>query len=201
MNRPIVLRADVESALAQYRLTFADTPVIVLGLRGAFHKGGPNTIGGFDDALVICTSALCEAFTGNTDPSSEIDGRANLVTGISWFKPGFHHPGTPKQYAAFVQDGPIIVSRWNTLDVLAGTKDGRGHCQGGGLWKGEFAIHIHDAMGVNTTGSEGCQTVIKTEWPAFHTLLTDELTKAKMTRFPYLLVENVRAQRAAQAVA
>jgi hypothetical protein len=72
---------------------------------------------------------------------------------------------------------------------------------GGGLWKGDFAIHIHDAMGVNTTGSEGCQTVIKTEWPAYHTLLLDELTKAKMTRFPYLLVENVKAMRAAQAVA
>jgi hypothetical protein len=200
MNRPTVSRADIESVLAQYRLSLTEYPVIAVGLRGAFDKGG-NTIGGFDDALVVVTPNLCEAFTGNTDPSSEIPNRANLVTGISWFKPGFHHPGTPKQYAAFVQDGPIIVSRWQTDEVNPNTKDERGVCQGGGLWKGEFAIHIHDAMGVNTTGSEGCQTVIKTEWPAFHTLLLDELVKARMTRFPYLLVDSVKARRAQQAAA
>jgi hypothetical protein len=56
------------------------------------------------------------------------------VTGISWFKPGFHHPGTPKQYDAFVQDGPIIVKRWNTDDV-AGTKDARGECSAAGSGK------------------------------------------------------------------
>lgn len=199
MNRPIVDRAEIEAALAAYSLSLTTYPVIALGLQGALGKG-PNTIGGFDDALVILTPTLCEAFTGNTDPSSETPGRANLVTGISWFKPGFHHPGTPKQYAAFVQDGPILVKRWQTDDVQAGTKDpGKGECQGNGIWKGEFAIHIHDAMGVNTTGSEGCQTVIKTEWPAYHTLLLSELTKARMTRFPYLLIDSVQATRQAQA--
>lgn len=189
MTRPVVDRATIDGYLAQYRLSLADNPVVALGLRGALDQGRPNRIGGFDDLLVVYTDKLCEAFTGNTDPSSEIAGRANLVTGISWFRPGFHHPGTPKQYPAFVQDGPITVSRWQTDDVQAGTTDERGTCLGGGLWRGDFAIHIHDAMGVNTTGSEGCQTVIKTEWPPYHTLLLDELTKANRSRFPYLLVD------------
>lgn len=202
MNRPTVDRAEIESALAQYRLSLDEHPVITLGLQGALAAAGRNTIGGFDDVLVVCTPQLCEAFTGNTDPSSEIVGRANLITGISWFKPGFHHPGTPKQYAAFVQDGPITVRRWKTEDVLAGTKDPRwGECLGAGLWRGDFEIHQHDAMGVNTTGSEGCQTVIKTEWAAYHTLLTHQLELAGLRRFPYLLVEGIRARPAAQAVA
>lgn len=199
--RPTVVRAEIEAALALYRLSLTEYPVIVLGLRGGLASS-ENKIGGFDDALVVLTPSLCEAFTGNTDPSTEIVGRANLITGISWFKPGFHHPGTPKQYPAFVQDGPITVTRWKTEDVQAGTTDPTmGRCLGAGLWRGDFAIHVHDAMGVNTTGSEGCQTVIKTEWPGYHTLLLDELTKAGMQRFPYLLIDNVRAHRAAKAVA
>lgn len=189
MTRPMVARDVVEAFLAQYRLTLEEHPVIALGLRGALDLGRPNRIGGFDDVLVVLTPRLCEAFVGNTDPSSEIPNRANLVTGIHWFAPGFHHPGTPRQYPAFVQDGPIVVSRWQTEDVLAGTKDERGTCVGGGLWRGEFAIHIHDSMGVNTTGSEGCQTLIKTEWPAFYALLSHELQLANRSRFPYLLVD------------
>jgi hypothetical protein len=199
-SRPTVVRAEIESAIAQYRLSLSEHPVIALGLRAGLTPGG-NQVGGFDDALVVVTPELCETFTGNTDPSSETPGRANLITGISWFKPGKHHPGTPKEYDAFVQDGPITVRRWQTEDVPAGTKDARGECLGAGLWRGDFAIHIHDAMGVNTTGSEGCQTVIKTEWPSYHTLLLHELITAGVTRFPYLLVEGIRARPAVRAVA
>lgn len=209
MNRPIVQRADVLTALAPFGISLEQYPVISLGLQGALSSDATNRIGGFDDALVVLTADHCEAFTGNTDPSTEIAGRANLVlsstqlrdgtiVGPHWFKPGLHHPGTPKEYAAFVQDGAIIVRRWQTETVLAGVTDPvRGLCLGDGLWQGEFAIHQHDAMGVNTTGSEGCQTVIKTEWPAYHTLLLDELTKRRLQRFPYLLVDSVRATRGA----
>lgn len=197
MNRPTVQRDQVEQAIAQHGLTLEEHPVIALGFRGGLARQG-NTVGGFDDALGVLTAELCEAFTGNTDPSSEIPGRANLVLGVSWFKPGLHHPGTPKEYPAFVQDGPIVVSRWQTEDVPAGTvHPTRGRCLGNGLWEGDFAIHLHDAMGVNTTGSEGCQTVIKTEWPAYHTLLLHELTTAGRRRFPYLLVDHIRLNRSA----
>jgi hypothetical protein len=43
---------------------FADTPVIARRTPRRVRQGRPNTIGGFDDALVVVTPALCEAFTG-----------------------------------------------------------------------------------------------------------------------------------------
>lgn len=189
MTRSAVDRNQLLAAIAPHGIFLVDHPVIAFGIRGGLARNRENKIGGFDDILGVLTGELSEGFTGNTDPSTEIPGRANLVVGVSWFRPGEHHPGTPKAYPAFVQEGPITVSRWKTEEVLAGTKDTRGECLGGGCWTGDFAIHIHDAMGVNTTGSEGCQTIIKTEWPAYHTLLLYELTQRSITRFPYVLIE------------
>lgn len=188
MTRPVLDRTRALEYAEAAGILLLDQPVIALGIRGALDKGAPNKIGGFDDILAVLTSDICEAFTGNTDPSTEIPGRANLVAGVSWFKPGFHHRDTPKQYPAFAQDGPLTVVRWKTEDVAEGTIDERGKCLGGGLWLGDFAIHIHNAMGVNTTGSEGCQTLIMTEWPEYHELLLGELTKRNLSRFPYVLV-------------
>lgn len=177
MTRPALDRNHALELLAPHGIFLVDHPVIALGIRGGLSKTGKNTVGGFDDLLGILTGELCEGFTGNTDPSTEVLGRANLIVGVHWFKPGFHHPDTPKQYPAFVQDGPITVKRFQTEAVPVGTNDSRGECLGGGLWTGEFAIHLHDSMGENTTGSEGCITLIKHEWPPFHTLLFDELVK------------------------
>lgn len=188
MPRPLLDRNRALEYIGSKGIFLVDHEVVALGLRGGI-AGRPNTIGTFDDTLVVLTGDRCEAFHGNTDPSTEIDGRANLVVGAHWFKPGEHHPGTPKAYPAFVQDGPLLVFRYGTEKVAEGVKDARGTCRGHGLWWGDFAIHIHNAMGVNTTGSEGCQTVIKTEWDEYHTLLLGELTKRGLKSFPYVLVD------------
>jgi hypothetical protein len=187
MSRPTIDRALLLNAIAPYGITLAEHPVIAVGVQGGLTHV-PNRIGGFDDLLAVVTPELCEGFTGNTDPSSEVPGRANLVVGVHWFKPGLHHRGTPKEYPAFIQAAPVTVKRWQTEAVPKGTKDTRGECLGDGLWRGEFYIHIHNAMGVNTTGSEGCQTIIKTEWDSYHTLLLHELTSRSIVKFPYVLI-------------
>lgn len=191
MPRPTLDREAALQYLGAYGVFLVDCPVIALGIRGGLEKGRPNAVGSFDDLMAIVTGDVCEGFTGNTDPSTEIPGRANLVTGLHRFKQGLHHPGTPQQYPAFVQDGPILVKRWLTVDTtLAGTIDPqRGEYRGAGLWKGDFAIHIHNAMGENTTGSEGCQTIIKHEWDEYHALLAGELARHYLVSFPYLLVD------------
>jgi hypothetical protein len=184
--RPTLDRDVAVEYLRAYDLYLADHPVIVLGVRGA---KGKNRIGIFDDVIATVTGARCDAFTANTDPSSDIAGRAHLTAGIWMFKIGEHHPGTPKAYPAFVQGEPFVVHRFDTEDVPEGTKDVRGECLGDGLWRGLFHINIHNAMGVNTTGSEGCQTIIKDQWAAFHDPTLADLKAAGITEFPYVLVE------------
>lgn len=175
MTRPKLDRDVALGYLQRAGISLEKERVVTIGIRGGLETGiNDNVIGKFDDLIAVVTPELCEGFTGNTDPSTEIPGRANLVCGIWRFKPGLHHPDTPNQYPAFVQAMPFTVKRY-----------------GQGTYTGWFDIHLHNAMGVNTTGSEGCQTIIKTEWDAFHSLLTLEIETAGVRDFPYLLADRV----------
>lgn len=195
-TRPTIERETALDFIARTGAMLGDRhPVIVLGIRGGLDRvAGENTIGGFDDMLVVVTADICEAFTGNCDPSSETADRANLKAGVSLFKMGFHHPGTPKQYAAFVQAAPVIVARWGTDATPAGTVDATlGTCLGGGYWQGWFEIHIHNAMGVNTTGSAGCQTIIADQWDDFYRTAITALRQYSASSFAYALYERTSA--------
>lgn len=44
--------------------------------------------------------------------------------------------------------------------------------------------------GYNTTSSLGCQTLYPDQWQGFQKLLYAEMDRAKVTKLPYLLIEN-----------
>lgn len=203
MSRPTLARAVALELIQRVGLALDAThPVISLGIRGGLEAvAGENKVGVFDDAIAVVSADVCEAFIGNCDPSSETANRANLKAGVSYFKQGPHHPGTPKEYPAFVQAAPVIVKRWGTEDVPAGTVDARGTCLGDGFWQGWFEIHIHNAMGMNTTGSEGCQTVREDQWPEYHDVLAGELKAHNVAVFPYALYERTSADQLTEATA
>ena len=60
---------------------------------------------------------------------------------------------------------------------------------------GWFGINIHRG-GINTTSSEGCQTIPPSQWEAFIRLVQDEMRRIygdksyKQATIPYLLIEN-----------
>jgi hypothetical protein len=114
--------------------------IYVLAVRG---NQGENRIGVFDDrAYVVYDWTLKGTWTMNTDPSSDVVGRAHLVPGVYDYRAGKHHINdpAPRGRAAFVQAGPVQVKR-----------------TGQGTETGWFGINLHDAKG-GSTSSLGCQT-------------------------------------------
>lgn len=171
MTRPTIDPEAVAAYLERAGVDLAKERVVVLGVRGGVV--GENKIGIYDDTLVVVTEALCEAFHGNTDPSHEVEGEANLICGLWRYRPGIHHIDKPTAYPAFVQAGPVTVARWQR-----------------GRDTGRFGINIHRG-GANTTTSEGCQTILRSEWDEFHALVLEQLALAERTSFLYVLVDRV----------
>lgn len=132
---------------------------------------GKNDRGIYDDAIAVVTPRAYQTFNANTDPSDpDTETRlATLQPGVWDFRLGLHHPGTPKEYPCLVQAGPVVVLRDN------GVRE-----------SGEFYIHIHHG-GLNTTTSEGCQTIYLPQWPEFFQLVKTEMQFFKLSEIPYVL--------------
>lgn len=179
-NKPRMTRQDVEKELAAFKLE--GFPVIVLGIRGYYAKSmGPtpgNDRGIYDDAMFIVSPDTFAAFNANTDPNIHRKGIATLVAPqVVFYKVGMHGISGSNPRQAFRQDSfGIRVSRDSSSVVHTDSA------------KAPFWINIHDG-GINTTSSEGCQTLPKSQWPAFNELLKAELERNAQKRFPYVLIE------------
>lgn len=153
--------------------------VFLVGVRSYYRdtmgKPGTNDRGIYDDALFIFGPDTFAAFNGNTDPTAWRPKVATLLPGVHWYKPGKHGISRPSGgYPAFrpaTKDEALPVAR----DGVAVP------------WPG-IAINIHRG-GVNTTSSEGCQTIPPAQWEAFHALLTSLLKRTGQKTFPYILLE------------
>lgn len=181
--------------------------VAVLAIRGyySYSFGGPgNDRKVYDDCLCIVSPTMFATFNANTDPGAFRYGIATLKAGIVYqYKVGMHglskplHPsGTVEftsskyQYEAFVQAGPVVVYRDDTLGYKAGTTHPQfGYCEGNGFWKGHFGINIHCGS-VNSVSSLGCQTLPPAkQWSAFRSALKGELRRHNQKKFSFLVVE------------
>jgi hypothetical protein len=114
--------------------------ITVLTVRG---NEGANRIGVFDDrAYAVHDWTLKGTWRMNSDPSTNVVGRAHLVPGVYDYRAGKHHINhpAPRGRAAFVQAGRVRVKR-----------------TGQGVESGWFGINLHDAKG-GSTSSLGCQT-------------------------------------------
>lgn len=154
--------------------------VLLVGIRGYYRdsmgKEGANDRNIYDDCLIILSENVYATFNANTDPSPFQKGVATLCTGLHWYKKGKHGISRPGGgYPAFRPATPD--------ESLPVTRDGQP-----GISKG-IAINIHSGSR-NSTSSLGCQTVYPDQWTAFQKLLYAEMDRLKVTRLPYLLIEN-----------
>lgn len=175
-SRPQVSREKIEAIIRKHGVT---DRVVLVGVRGYFRNtmGKPgNDRGIWDDALIVVTPTAYATFNGNTDPSIFRPKIASLVPGVHRYKKGKHGLRNPSTaYPAFRPATPgerLPVRRDGVVNPDPGV-----------------AINIHRG-GVNTTSSEGCQTVPPSQWNAFYELLSGELSRYKQPTFPYVLIEN-----------
>lgn len=154
-------------------------PVALLGVRGYYKKLGSNPrtndINIYDDGIFVWSPNGCCSFNANTDPSASRPHVATLKPGVWQYRLGIHGLSKPKsrQYPALVQAAPVTVSR-----------------QGEGEETGWFGINIHRGSRF-TTSSLGCVTLPPDgNWDAFYSLVKAEMSRAQVSRVPFVLVEN-----------
>lgn len=182
MNRPLISHSQLLAKLTQKSGTKKQPPFIV-GVRGYYKddmgKRGANDRGIYDDAIFVVLGSVMFAFNANTDPSrygmnNKIGkGLANLEAGEYMYKIGIHglNKEKSKQYEALVQQSKVEVKR----DV-SGKEE-----------QGFFGINIHKGS-LNSTSSEGCQTIYPTQWDEFMTIVKTYFPSGK--DIPYILIEN-----------
>lgn len=150
-SRPQLPAADVRKIVSAK--TSVKAPLL-LGIRGYYRDSmgqpGANDRGIYDDAMFLVTADQVTAFNANTDPSIRRKRIASLRPGVWAYETGFHGISRGNPYPALRQAGDVTVIR----DDL------------GGEFTGQFAINIHRG-GVNSTSSEGCQTIPPSQWREF----------------------------------
>ncbi len=188
-GRPRLSTAELARAVLRAGYELGEDPLVVVGIRGFYRDElgvlGRNDRGIYDDALFIHSADGSVSFNGNTDPSSfrpgagtgDLKGMACLVPGV-WRVHRFDlHKG---RYLALCQRaGPVTVERDGTPPYLH---------------TGLFGINIH-CGGNHETLSEGCQTVVKSQWESFIALAADLAQRShganwKSAVIPYVLIDN-----------
>jgi len=156
-------------------------PLYIVGVRGYYLDSmgvkGKNDRAIYDDALFVVSPNVFRSFNGNTDPS------AQFKKGLAMLKPGVwyaHKIGLHKGYQALSQQ----------MDKVTVIRDGVGEDTG------FFGINIHRG-GVNTTSSEGCQTIPPAQWKEFIDLVVAEAKRIyganwNKERIPYVLIDEPR---------
>lgn len=163
----------LEEALAIGR-TYKVKPPFLLGIR-SYENPGANSQTIYDDCIAVVDTIDIDAFNGNTDPSKHGRGMATVIAPqVMLYKIGTHNISKEpeKQYQALVQGSMIRVNREGIGEVPAG-------------W---FGINIHRG-GVNTPGSEGCQTLPPDQWSPFMSAVWKVLKIHGIYVLPYLLIE------------
>lgn len=174
MTRPKQSREEVGKLVEEL-----DVPVALLGVRGYYKAQGKtpdNEINIYDDGMFVWSRNGYSSFNANTDPSIARPRVATLMPGIWQYRLGIHNLSKPKnrQYPALVQAAPVTVTR-----------------QGAGQDTGWFGINIHRG-GRNTTSSLGCVTITPEsgQWDQFYATVKGEMSRAKVSRIPFVLVDN-----------
>lgn len=191
MGKPTELREKIDAIVKANGLNFKTTPLILVGIRGCFLDSigvpGKNDRGVFDDAFFWITEKSFLPFNGNTDPTrvrkgkgtGSSKGMASLKCGLWWYKTGIHNGSFV--HPAFRQAADVVVIR-DGID--------RDYEE-----KGQFGINIHRASPSGSTSSLGCQTVPVAQWPAFKDHGYNMVKLFKLSKFPYLLVDEIQVRK------
>lgn len=173
-----------EWAIALLKKNKVDEPLMLLGCRGYYRDTlgapGANDRGIYDDAIFVISPNVYATFNANTDPSITRPNIAMLMNGVWRYKKGKHKINSPNGYPALVQASAVTVLRDDNEDPGQEPQVDTG-------W---FGINIHKG-GLNTTSSEGCQTIYPTQWDGFRELVYAEAKRLSRETFPYCLVDQV----------
>lgn len=186
-GKPRISQEELDILLRPFKWDRIKYPFIVIGIRGYYLNSmgapGVNDRGIYDDAIFVYSPSIMAAYNGNTDPSTyrkgsgkgSTKGMASLNPG-AWYVHKFdYHKG---KYLALCQRlGEVTVTRDGNPSYLD---------------TGYFGINIHKG-GYNGTSSEGCQTIIPTQWESFITLAVDQAKryyadKWRVHVIPYFLL-------------
>jgi len=188
-SKPRLSSTDLRKMIQPFHIDRNKYPLVVIGIRGYYRNGlgkvNENDRGIYDDALFIDTPQVTASFNANTDPSYVRKGSGKGASkGMATLKPGLwkvHKFGLHRQkYLALVQRmGNVTVVRDGTPDYEDTGRD--------------FGINIHKG-GLNSTSSEGCQTIYPAQWDSFITLAKDQAMRyfgAEWNKvvIPYVLIE------------
>jgi lysozyme len=157
--------------------------------------GGPGNQRGInDDAIGFISPNVDYRVQANVDPSLYRPGVASLQANqVVWYRPGWHGYASVHGHAAFRQDSGVTVKRDGTEHLPRGSHKKYGIHLGGGLWtdRGQaekFWTNLHRQTGSGTS-SLGCQTIPAALWKAFHALVTAEMARLEITRFPCIILD------------
>jgi lysozyme len=171
--KPRITADAVEKIVRQHGVS---DQVVLVGMRGYYlnsmGKRGVNDRGIYDDAIALLTPTAYATFNANTDPSIYSPGIATLLPGVHRYRKGRHGISRGAGYPAL---RPATKG-----EVLPVTRDGRAGTATG------IALNIHSG-GRNSTSSRGCQTIHPSQWPAFQSLVYEEMSRHKQTTVPYIL--------------
>jgi lysozyme len=151
-SRPKIPPERVRAILAKAGVTDS---VVLVGVRGFFPDlGAPgrNDRGIYDDCIALVTPGGVVTYNANTDPSIFRKGIATLKTGIHLYRKGNH--GISRPGGGYPALRP--ATEGERLPVIRDP----------GVSGYGVAINIHRG-GVNTTSSEGCQTIRPDQWNDF----------------------------------
>lgn len=182
-TRPKLTRDAVIAKLRGMAIN-TDRPVL-LGVRGYYRDtmgiAGANDIGLFDDAIFLLTPTRLLSFNANTEPSREHPRVATLKPGVWLYRVGVHGLSKPaaQQYPALVQAAIVRVTRAPEIAGGPRTED-----------SGMIGLNIHRGS-INSTASEGCQTIVPTQWPDFIGAVIEALRASRHSVIEYVLVEGI----------
>ncbi|MDE3249842.1 MAG: hypothetical protein KGO82_14350 [Bacteroidota bacterium] len=197
MTQPNITRDEALKLIAPFNRT---EKLVFLGIRGYYKKSmgdlDSNDIGIYDDAICIISPDYFGAFNGNTDPSKMKVGIATVkAPQVIMFRQGIHgvshapaavvekmrktkanDPAYPRTYWAFRQDSNVTVIRHGQGEFTDNPQ-------------ARFWIDLHQG-GEWTTSSEGCQTIIKSQWLNFKNQGYHWMNVYGQEQVPYILIDN-----------
>lgn len=169
----------------------ADNPLLIVGVRGYYRDTlgavGRNDRAMYDDAIFIVAREAFVSFNANTDPSRYRKGRGKgSGKGMASLNPGIW-----KAHRFDLHSGKYLALCQRSGEVTV-TRDGDPPYADTGM----FGINIHKG-GINTTSSEGCQTLPPSQWPAFINTAVDQAKrrfgdKWNRVTIPYVLLDGVK---------
>ena len=186
MTRPRLTHEELSGLLKPYNLDRVKYPLVIVGIRGYYKQsmGDPesNDRGIYDDAIFISVPKQTFAFNGNTDPS-KYRKKTDKEKGMASLKAGVYYA---HKFDIHAGKYPAICQRLGKVTVI---RDGDPPYED----TGSFGINIHRG-GINTTGSEGCQTIIKDQWEQFYDIAKGYAKDFYGTAWdkniiPYVLIE------------